>query len=465
MIFLAAVFAVTGLLLDKLSTAAWIKAAMCSARPPTVYHLTLNAILPRIRRAVDIAEPDGHVGTLSLLRSSFTNRLLDRAMLLAVVYPLFLLLMHWGLTKRPGTLGGTEILPAVDAGWKGYVTLCGIALVWASKFVASAAAVSTKRFIRGISDWLPVGIFLLFAGTLALIDLHPVAVAVALVVALAFGGAFAIAGAGAFASAFAIAVAVAFAMAVAGAFAGAGNVIAELLVKRQRGASAALVLLGTPTILVLSALWFVDWPQIGGRLPVTTAIFLFVGVLPLINAVFDTVSYGVTLALTERGRRGGVLIWAGVDFLVALVLFLLLGASLVLVVTGMQVLAGVPFADLPTLLTHKIDLERYWWLYAMLFSTAVPTLLHLFVASWSLQAVLPMSWRHRMCDVIDRAHEGAALDGCVATFVVGAFFAAGLILPILSIYVVGLVFWSHVIGPFLLGYQAMLVDLFLFSGG
>ena len=131
----------------------------------------------------------------------------------------------------------------------------------------------------------------------------------------------------------------------------------------------------------------------------------------------------------------------------------------------MQAIAGIPFADLPTLLTHKIDLERYWWLYAMLFSTAVPTVLHLGLACLSLQALLPLAWRERICGLITRAQEGVALDGFLATLVVGSYVAAAIAVPLLTLWGLGIVLWSWALGPFLIAYQSILVDLFLWIAG
>ena len=195
-------------------------------------------------------------------------------------------------------------------------------------------------------------------------------------------------------------------------------------------------------------------------MPLATAVFLFLGVLPLVNALFDTLSYAVTFALSQRGRRGLAPVWAFFDAVIAVLLFLALGATLVAVVSGMGRIAGVPFADLETMLTQEFDWGTYWWLYAMLFSTAVPTLAHMSLAVLSLQTLLPLTWRSRLCVLIDRAHGGAPIDGLVATLLIGLLFAAGIVLPLVAFWLLGWLLWNHGVGEFLLWYQDRLVTVF-----
>jgi hypothetical protein len=113
-----------------------------------------------------------------------------------------------------------------------------------------------------------------------------------------------------------------------------------------------------------------------------------------------------------------------------LVLFLALRATLVCIVSWMNVVAGVAFVDLGSLLAQAGDTSRYWWLYAMLFSTALPTLIHLSAATLSLQAFLPLSWRERMCQEINAARGGDPQAGIVATIALGTTWFMALFLPL-----------------------------------
>jgi hypothetical protein len=159
---------------------------------------------------------------------------------------------------------------------------------------------------------------------------------------------------------------------------------------------AALIL---NVVVVVSVL---DWPakQESARL-----LFLFLGVLPLLNALFDTVSYAVTLTFLRRGLRARLpLLWGVADLAVACVLFLALGATLVAAVHGLNGLAGVPLLDLGALFAGVYTAPwDYVWLYLMLFSTILPTALHFLVSLLGLQGVWPRAWRRPVADWIGEA--------------------------------------------------------------
>lgn len=163
----------------------------------------------------------------------------------------------------------------------------------------------------------------------------------------------------------------------------------------------------------MSVLVWLDWTgvQDGPR-----AVFLFLGVLPLVNAVFDVISYGVTLILMQLGLRRRAFLLGLLDVAVAVVLFLALGATLVVVVATMERVTGAEFLDLGGLLAQAGDWRTYWWVYAMLFSTALPTLVHLVVASLSLSAWATPEVRGWLRAQIERACAGdlgaELLSGC-----------------------------------------------------
>ena len=71
------------------------------------------------------------------------------------------------------------------------------------------------------------------------------------------------------------------------------------------------------------------------------SLFLFLAVLPLLNALFDVVSYAVTLTLVRRGLRAALpFLWGLADLAVACVLLLGLGATLVAVIHGLNTWPG-----------------------------------------------------------------------------------------------------------------------------
>jgi hypothetical protein len=120
--------------------------------------------------------------------------------------------------------------------------------------------------------------------------------------------------------------------------------------------------------------------------------FVFLGIFPLINAGFDFLSYTLTLALMRFGfRQSRPWLYAGIDVICAAILFFLLGVTLVAVITVLNYLAG-PQAELFSLGTLLAELkykpEKHLWVFAMIFSTLIPTVLHLFLAALSLTSVV-----------------------------------------------------------------------------
>ena len=116
--------------------------------------------------------------------------------------------------------------------------------------------------------------------------------------------------------------------------------------------------------------------------------------MPLLNAVFDFISIGLTRWLLRRGAVSvgfGALGWALGDLASALGFFALLGLVLVTMVHWLNEMAAVPLLDLAALFADlRADPGPYLWLYVTIFSTLLPTLLHLVLASFSaLLAVMP----------------------------------------------------------------------------
>ena len=167
------------------------------------------------------------------------------------------------------------------------------------------------------------------ASAAAVVFAVTVAGAVAGAVAFAVAGAFAVAAAVAFpgASAFAVALAgaaaVAFPGAAAIAFAGAGaSEASQRRMGRHPGYSLALLIyLGAVlTLAVIFGAFDPDRPR-----PETVYLILFLGALPILNAVADFASIGLTRFLLRRGLRGHGPLQAIWDILGGAVIFVLLG--------------------------------------------------------------------------------------------------------------------------------------------
>jgi hypothetical protein len=134
------------------------------------------------------------------------------------------------------------------------------------------------------------------------------------------------------------------------------------------------------------------WEQAG-------PILLFLGLLTLLNAPFDWASLGLTRALLRRGLEIGgwwpyalALLDAGLAALViaALALTMVVGVqtfdALAVHGGGASVL---PLEPLLNGIAAQPSAPEYWWLYALLLSTMIPSLVNLVIGGSSLLRGLP----------------------------------------------------------------------------
>ncbi len=415
---------------------------------------------------------------LHLFRAALTWRLLDRAMLIAVAYPLLAFLLTWLLLGNAAVLGagvvalndgelreGGEALRVVDF-WPERAAMLGLFVILTAGFLGKKMLSASPRiFWQSVSSWLtPVTFALAFALVMALLyryhRLGADFIATAFVVGLAVP--FTVAVAVEFAGAFAGAVAVAFAGTVAVAVALANNnslyidglgLLSGALVVAFAGTVAFAYAVGwlwlrgwqAIVLVVLGASWalgliavvlFVDLTQ-----PMQDrGVLVLVAVLPLINGPFDALSYAITLALSRKGlgTRWAPL-WGLADLALGAVLFLALGATMVVVIAALNTIGTVPIYDLASLFAGlRASPGDYWWLYLILFSTLAPTALHLLVAVLAVQGLVLFQNPRRMvagwiADAPDS--HGAA---------VGAFLAQATIwwLPLIALAVLGWALWQ-----------------------
>ena len=158
-----------------------------------------------------------------IVRDCFSYRLLDRAMLFAVVYPILLLVVFWSVSGRDGTLGGVVVIPAAIEPYHRYATIGGLVTISLSLMMGRRMSTSPQRFLRIAAVFLPVLITFGTAIGLVGIGVPPLvagAVAVAGVAAFAIsiGAPVAVAFLVVFIGITAVVVAVSFASLIAGVF-------------------------------------------------------------------------------------------------------------------------------------------------------------------------------------------------------------------------------------------------------
>jgi len=117
-----------------------------------------------------------------------------------------------------------------------------------------------------------------------------------------------------------------------------------------------------------------------------------IAVLPLVNAWFDWLSYGLTLGSWARGIDGPAwrLIFGQLDIVAAAVLFFALSFVLIGTLALIEAWRVDPLLDPRALLDGIRDgnLADNAWVIAMVASTLVPTLVHLAIGFFSLMTLI-----------------------------------------------------------------------------
>ncbi len=136
------------------------------------------------------------------------------------------------------------------------------------------------------------------------------------------------------------------------------------------------LIIGIPALLASGPVWTTVGP-----------LFLFIGLLTLINAPFDWVSLGLTRALLRRGLELGgwwPYFFALTDAALAAVIITLLAATMVIGVQAFDIVTvhsgGEPVLPLRELfdgVAARPSEPEYWWLYAVLISSMIPSMLNL----------------------------------------------------------------------------------------
>ena len=334
---------------------------------------------------------------------AWSHGLLNLCLLLAVAYPILSLLVYWALSGEAGRIGPLVVLPAEQERLNRVMVIGAVALMvvggrWLVRAstlqqvliaagllaVALASALVVTVTYRGA---VTVAVAGAFSATVAFSRKVAGAGALAVAFALAFGVGVANGFSGSFGltitniAASAVAIALASAVAIMGASAVA---VAQVRLGRRTGRPAAA--LGGYMLLLWLALWIVtvNAPPSDAQ---TSALLLFLGFLPLLNAAADFASVGLTRWLLRRGVRGNLAWHAGLDALSALAVLLALGFALIATVHLARPAGGAPLIDLAALfadLRDPVAAHDYYWLYFCFFSTLLPTALHLGVGCFGL---------------------------------------------------------------------------------
>jgi len=353
----------------------------------------------------------------------WTAAAFDRCLLLALIYPIATILIIWAVSGHvgpaeaalhlksglPGWQRGLAVIiigvaviavfrSARSKGWIGWVWFAGaMILAIFSGVVASSVsaieiagiggtavacfliAVVARFVILGTSEpsiYLGYDTGYIGLGVVSVVGVMVISIAVAVGSSLAFPvlvGALAI-------------------LATAGAVA----VLSDLAM-RHRCYGLFLTLLFPAA--VMACLWMAELLSPLGTWHAAGPLLLFLGLLTLINAPFDWASIGLTRALLRRGLELGgwsPYLLAIVDAILAAGIVVLLVFAMVIAVQWFDHLAehggGVEILPLDPLLTGIAEnpaAPEYWWIYALLLSTVIPSFINLMIGGASLARGVP----------------------------------------------------------------------------
>ena len=329
----------------------------------------------------------------------WTSAAFDRCLLLALIYPVATVFILWAIA---GHVGPAEAALGLKSGIGGEQRAI-------AAFMVSLLAVFMWCTMRARGKWLEFVVWFIvtaiLAAFVALAEFGPGVDAGGVAVA----GALLFAGFGPVAGAFAVVISifVGCAGAIGGARAAAGAALATAAIaislSKFVGVSSRsrrvfliiffIVMLSTclAAAYLLSAQK--DWVIVGGP------FLLFLGLLTLINAPFDWISLGLTRALLRRGLElegWSPFFLALADAILAAAIVAALALAMVIGVQAFDGLAvhggGRPVLPLDALfdgIAAHPEAPEYWWIYALLLSTVIPSLINLMIGGASLMRGLP----------------------------------------------------------------------------
>ena len=132
-------------------------------------------------------------------------------------------------------------------------------------------------------------------------------------------------------------------------------------------------------------------------------LLIFLITIPLINALYDYLSLGLTRYLLQRSldtQRN--LVWfALIDFLAACLFLLTLSLTIVAAFSGLNQIAAshgahpLDIGGILLRLRHTPSDMSLWWIYAMIFSTFLPTFAHAAIAAGNMSITrISKKWRN-----------------------------------------------------------------------
>lgn len=211
----------------------------------------------------------------------------------------------------------------------------------------------------------------------------------------------------------------------AGVFLGAVAFAVAVVFAEVRSSNPMVVRLFYCGVLLAILVMAIKMPDDFGAGQRNRAVFamLTFGLLPLFNAVFDFLSAGLTRYLLRLGLEQKRAVWRAIlDGLGGIAIFFALGCSLITFVTFVTPADGVPLVDLAQLFANlRTAPGDYIWLMMTLFSTLLPTLVHLSLMLLTLALHSPAGCRNFVAGLLEsgaQSRQASFLSGvCICAMI------------------------------------------------
>ncbi|MEM1378120.1 MAG: hypothetical protein AAGG69_12110 [Pseudomonadota bacterium] len=432
-----------------------IKKSLKEDRWSEIYRERMTAILDAVDRKLSA---DELLRGLSSKRVAWSHDLILWTMLVAVAYPIFAFIAQWAF-------GGPLILADVEIALAGDTQAIAAFWLW----LGSAAAIFVLGWLKSplgaplfvgamgilvVGDFfrdqfgIPAAVAFATAAVTAAIavTVTVTSTAVVTVTVTAFASAAAIAVAFAIAPASTtltastvtstVAVAAAVATAVAAAIAYAYAVFL-FRVQEKRGCHPGwwlffTLLLALSMTAIVEAVPLIAITEEGAK---GSYIVLFLGVFPLLNAVADFASIGLTRHLLRQGLERLTWVNALKDFALGLGIFALLGCASITYLHLVRPGDSEPLLNLADLFESLDNTpEDNWWLFVMLFTTLIPTLLHAMIGLFTLVLRYPAPLRRKVVALLESGAQGSAIDGRTGSLIYCLMISLSIWVPVWALY-------------------------------
>ncbi len=381
-----------------------------SYNPHDTYFLVLRGIIEWINRILKDTPKKTNESSNAFLHKyigvqPWTAKSFGFMLNLAVLYPVAFLLVGW-LFSNYGKLGSLEVLPAIPSKYT-IVAFCERAVILA------LLSFGIFSFYKGIKTkvwklslvWYVVAFIVAVA--FSIIALFFKVIAIGFTVASASIFAFIFLKSKTFAGTIAVSASGAFAITV---FSINYNITTYILLFISAIISHFIL------ILILNkyhsfqknkaSFWFISWfillayllgsiylitnfNKLNSIINDSLIMILFLGILPLFNAPLDWLSLGFTRGLLQaiadkKHSTKGIIFMLVLDLIVAIVFLVLVTASSLLGILLVNYIAGTGVVNLSDIFSQLKDLSKSSWIWAMLISTLIPTLVHIYFVIYAL---------------------------------------------------------------------------------